>query len=607
MNLLAGLLDQDRRTSPDGRLLRAMAARVHGTPAPAQWTGGALGFLVAGEGARLETGDPLILAADLDLLDPGDVRDLLAAWSREGARSLERLRGAFALAVWDPREEELVLAVDRFGIKRLYYAATDRGLAFATRPAALRAAPGVDAAVAPAAVYHYLNLGYVPAPHSILAGVRRLPPGHILRCRVGEHALERYWDLVYPERPWALREAAAATFSAVESAVARCLRGTPAKETGAFLSGGTDSSTVVGLIGRVTGERVSAFSIGFREPRYNELHYAELAARHFNASHYTAIVGADEALDALPRLVDAYDEPFGNSSMIPTYFCARQAREAGMRLLLAGDGGDEIFGGNERYRWNHVFAVYAAVPRWLRRGVIEPLLARLPDGGDSPLGKAQRYVRRARIPNPRRFYSYAFLVASKAQALLTPEFLASVDPEAPWTLIEEHFDRARAASELNRLLYLDLKLTIGDNDLYKVTRTAELAGIGVRFPMLDHELAEFTGTLPARFKVKRLEKRYLFKRAFQGLLPPEILAKTKHGFGLPIDDWLRHHQGWRELARDALLASDARIRTYLMPEAIPELFRLQEEDTTPYYGDILWTCLMLELWHRRHAGEATGP
>ncbi|HXH83276.1 MAG TPA: asparagine synthase-related protein, partial [Candidatus Tectomicrobia bacterium] len=298
--------------------------------------------------------------------------------------------------------------------------------------------------------------------------------------------------------------------------------------------------------------------------------------------------------------------PFGNNSAIGTYLCARLARETGVSRLLAGDGGDEIFGGNERYRTDRVFARYHAVPRPVRRRVIEPVLSLWPAALGGPLARAQRYVRRASIPNPRRFYSYSFFFAGEGRRLLAPEWLAGLDPEAPWGVVERHFAEPRASSELNRLLYLDLKLAIADNDLLKVVRTADAAGVRVRFPLLDVPLVELAATFPCDLKVRRLEKRYVFKRAFQGLLPPEVLAKTKHGFGVPTALWLKSHRGFRELARDTLLSGAARQRGLFRPGALEELFALHARDATAYYGDVLWTVLMLELWQRRWVDGAAG-
>ena len=222
----------------------------------------------------------------------------------------------------------------------------------------------------------------------------------------------------------------------------------------------------------------------------------------------------------------------------------------------------------------------------------------------TPLGKAQRYVARASRPNPERFYSSEFFVAQERALLLNPEFLRAIDPRGPLEIAERHYRAARASSELNRLLYVDLKITLGDNDLLKVTRAADLAGLEVRFPLLDHPLVELTATLPVRDKVRGTEKRYLFKQAFASLLPREILAKTKHGFGLPVGDWLRGHRPFVELARDTLSARRSVERGYFAPGAVDWLFRQHAAGATPFYGDVLWTLMMLELWHVRREATA---
>lgn len=571
-----------------------------------------VGLFGAGIGSTVEESDDVWAVADMDLINldelqaaagsgPRDAGLLTRLYTLEGPGFVRRLRGAFALALWDRGRRQLVLAVDHFGMRRLHYAASGRETAFASRLGALLAAPGVERRVDPTAVYSYLNFGFVPAPETPFAGIRRLPPGHLLLGRPGHTKVEPFWDMTYPEAPAQEEDAASRLSGLTHLAVSDALRSIASKEVGTFLSGGTDSSTVLGLMTRITGERVNAFSIGFNEHRYDELRYAELAARHFGAAHYTRVITPGDALAVLPQLVEAYDEPFGNNSAVGTFFCAQLARECGVSQLLAGDGGDEIFGGNERYRTNEIFARYSRLPAALRRGLLEPVLLNLPHGAPGMLGRAQRYIRRARIPNPRRFYSYEFYVAQNARQLLAPDFLRSLGVDVPWQVVEEHFRRTADTSELNRLLYLDLKLTIGDNDLLKVTRTAELAGVGVRFPLLDLPLVEFTGTIPANLKVRGLEKRYLFKRAFRALLPQETLAKRKHGFGVPTAEWLRGHHGLRELARDTLLSSRAVGRGYFRPGAVEELFALHAADSTAFYGDILWSLLMLELWHRRHA------
>ncbi|MGH7303981.1 MAG: asparagine synthetase B family protein, partial [Candidatus Rokuibacteriota bacterium] len=413
-----------------------------------------------------------------------------------------------------------------------------------------------------------------------------------------------YWDMRYPEKRVSRREGAAAMYRFTETAVDRALAGASPNEVGAFLSGGTDSSTLVGLMSRSTRQTVNAFSIGFSDDAYNELGYAELAAREFGAVHRTKTVTPEAAFALLPRLVEAYDEPFGNNSAIGTLVCVELAREHGVERMLAGDGGDEIFGGNERYRTDRIFGLYHGVPGILRRGVIEPIVQNLPDGGASILGRAQRYIRRANLPNPRRFFSYEFYFATEAARLFAPGFLEAIDRDAPYRMTQAPYDGVETVSELNRLLYLDLKLAIGDNDLFKVTRTAELAGVNVRFPMLDLDLVEFTGSLPAALKVRGLEKRYLFKRAFRELLPREILAKRKHGFGVPTSRWLRDHAQFRELAGDTLLSVRCLERGIFRPGAIAELIDWHQRESSPYFGDLLWRILMFELWHRGHVEGA---
>jgi asparagine synthase (glutamine-hydrolysing) len=615
MRLIGGLVGWEPGF-PATDALRAMATALPGSPPRVVTVGPTAGFFTSVADATPTDADDIAVVADLDLTNGDELRALTGATSHtgllaalyalDGPAFVERLRGAFALALLDHRTNKLVLAVDHFGIKRLHYTTDRRRTAFASRPSPLRHVAGVDAPVDPEGVYAYLNFGYVAAAAPIFEGIHRIPPGHRLLVQDGRAVVEQYWDLTYPEAAGRKADSADALYRLTEQAVARTLHDPSPKESGAFLSGGTDSSTVVGLMSRLSGERVNAFSIGFGDEVYNELDYAELAARHFGASHYTHIVTPDEALARLPRLVDAYDEPFGNNSAIGTYACAELARECGMKRLLAGDGGDEIFGGNERYRVDRIFARYHRAPAALRRGLLEPILFGLPDGGATLLGRAQRYVRRANLPNPGRFYSYEFFFAQHAAEWLAPDFLAAVAADRPYTILQAHYDRGNAWSDLNRLLYLDLKLTIGDNDLVKVTRTAELAGVDVRFPLLDLPLVEFTGTIPSDFKVRGTEKRHLFKRAFASLLPPATLAKRKHGFGVPTSVWLRSHPQFRRLARDVLLSPRATQRGYFRPGALERLFELHDVDATSYYGDLLWTVLMLELWHGRHV-DAGGP
>ena len=617
MNGLAGIVHRDPASREGAQRLDEALAAHHFAGAAPRLRLDAPGVTVVamGDGIRREQNDDGWLVADLDVSNLDELAEaagvsrgapdlLLRLGTREGPAFLRRLRGAFVLAMGDDRGRRVLLAADRFGLRRLYHAAGPDGVGFGTRAVAALLASGSSRAVDADAAYAFLNFETVPAPQTIYRAVRRLAAGHALSWRDARLGDDAYAELAYRETPVDAGRAAAELRARTEDAVRAGLVGLQLKETGAFLSGGTDSSTVVGLMTRLSGERVNAFSIGFADARYDELGYAELAARHFSAAHYTKLVTADDAFQCLPDLVAAYDEPFGNNSVIPTYLCARLARESGVHTLFAGDGGDEIFGGNERYRREQIFARYRRIPAPLRGGLLEPALARLSPGRRDLLGKAQRYVERARTPNPDRFYASEFYVHQERARLLHPDFMASITPDWPLEVARRHYRAAGETAELNRLLYLDMKITLADNDLFKVTRTADLAGIGVRFPLLDPPLVEFMAGLPADLKVRGTEKRFLFKRAVADLLPGEILAKRKHGFGLPISDWLKQHAGFRELLRDTLGARAARERGYFAAGAVESLFERHAADATPFYGGLLWRVLMLELWHLRHGGRA---
>ena len=609
MNIIGGIVYRDPSRAAESVLLGSLLPGADGLEQPRRIN--LEGGVLAGVGAGVvssHSGDGA-LVADLDLTNVDELpgiseRTNLSQYlerlhAQHGINFVARLRGAFGIAIWVPSQRRLVLAADRLGFRRMYYAVSDNGVAFGSRVKSPLALPGSSQELDSNAIYAYLNYRTVPAPQTIYRAARRLAPGQLLIWEDGRTILRQYWDVAYSERSMRKLAAARATYGQTAEAVRQTLTGLQTKETGAFLSGGTDSSVVVGLMSRLTGERVQAFSIGFQEERYNELDYAELAARHFDAAHYARIVSADEALQCLPDVVSAYDEPFGNNSALPTYLCAKYAREAGVRTLLAGDGGDEIYGGNERYRREAILARYHRIPAQLRRGLIEPIVRRFPAEAPNLFGKARRYVERASLPNPDRFCSSEFFVSGNRQWLLHPDFQATITLDWPLRLARNHFEAATGAAELNRLLYVDLKTTLADNDLFKVVRTAEAAGLGVRFPLLDHSLVEFMSTLPVWHKVRGLEKRYIFKRAFRDLLPKEILAKVKHGFGLPTSEWLKRHPGFRQLGRDTLLSRRCLERGYFAPGAIEELFRLHETDPTPFYGDKLWTLLMLELWFNR--------
>ncbi len=580
----------------------------------------------------------LIVVAESDALRAGNGRSpaarLAGLYAKGGTKSFVEIRGGFRCLIWDGRRNDLIAATDPVGLLPIYYRPATGGVAVSSSLRALaegsfprsnngHEAPGAGpvpsaalphrrgaermdlgrAGISPHAVMLYLQYSAVPTPWTIYDGIHRLPPGHFLSVHQGRVAVQAYWDISYQEDRSVLpRVLEKRLRDEVERSIQASLSGVHGgKRVGCFLSGGTDSSTVLGYATRIMGEPVHAFSIGFDEPGYDELSYARIAACRFGADHHEMIVTPENVVDGLDRVAEAYEEPFGNASAIPTYQCAVLARAHGVGLLLAGDGGDELFGGNERYAADHIFRRYGRIPAWLRRGVIERALSVAPHVG--VIAKGRKYVKRANIPHPDRFFSYNFVSALGARAIFDDSFLARAHPDRLLEEARAHYARAGAKSEINRLLYLDVKMALTDNDLRKVSGMCGAARVGVRFPYLDPDLMAFSGTIPAELKVRGKEKRVLFKRAFRHLLPEEIIQKKKHGFGLPIGRWLKTKVVLRDLLHDTLSSRAARERGIYRPGFVAEMLRGLDGDSTAWYGDNLWSMLALEKWLEKRTKE----
>jgi asparagine synthase (glutamine-hydrolysing) len=516
----------------------------------------------------------------------------------QGQNFLNDLRGVFAIAIWDLRSQMLILATDRFGVKPLCYSTTRNEIVFASQPRGILASGRVAKAVSMEALVQYLNFTVVPAPLSAFEGICKLPPATCLFWKDGVAKTAHYWDMSYPENASGTTEQLASELLGRMEESVRISSNDP--RLGCFLSGGTDSSSVVGLLTRVRKSPVTSLSIGFEEERFNELTYAVIAAKHFGSDLIVSRLGPDDAFRILPKMIELYDEPFANSSSIPTYHCQMLARERGIEIMLAGDGGDELFGGNERYRTDQIYELYRKIPGVLRRSFIEPLVSHISLEAPGVVGKLRRYIEVSNTPNPERYFRWSTLQHFSPEKILGTALPFRNGHSDLLAIARSHYKAAPAHAELNRLMYLDVKMTLGDNDLPKVARTAELAGVNVRFPYLDHPLAEFSGRIPAALKVKGLEKRFLFKQATRDLLPKAILKKKKHGFGLPMGLWLKTDPKMRGMAEDVLHDPRTYQRGYFQRDFIEKTFAAMDQDDTPYYGDVLWPFLILELWHRHH-------
>ena len=486
------------------------------------------------------------------------------------------------------------MAVDRFAVHSLCYTVRDGQLRFAERADALAAK---DADVEHQAIFDYLFFHCIPSPRTVFKGVKRLPPGHYAWFEAGELTVAPYWTPPFsePSSPPSFDALRDEFRSLLQQAVGRQLgAGVPA----CFLSGGTDSSTVAGMIGLAAGQPAHTYSIGFEAEGYDEMAFARIAARQFKTEHHEYYVTPEDLVRSIPMVAQAYDQPFGNSSALPAYYCAKVAQENGVTRLLAGDGGDELFGGNSRYAKQRVFGWYQHIPAFLRRSLLEPLVQRTPLGGLPGLKKGRSYIEQAQVPMPERLQMYNLLLRLGVADVLTPEFAARIDTGAPGRLQREVWAQTPTTGELNRTLAFDWRFTLADSDLPKVRGTTALAGIDVAFPFLDDRLVDFSCRLPAEYKLKGLKLRWFFKEALRGFLPDEIITKKKQGFGLPFGVWATRHAGLRALADESLrsLAERGIVRRAFIKDLLDN--RLPEHPG--YYGEMVWILMMLEQWLQSH-------
>lgn len=516
------------------------------------------------------------------------------AWRPDG------LRGRFRAVAWSAAPLSLTAWVDPFRSYPLFHASGEGFTAVATDLRLLRRSGTMPVEVSRAAIYHYLNYSYVPAPASAYVAARKLPAGHRLEAAPGAARVERWWTLRYDEDLAGDEAGLAAGLRERIFESIHAHRPGAGEAWGTFLSGGTDSSSISGILARqVDGERVRAYSIGFEEAGYDELEFSRIARSHFDLDGRERRVSEADAVAAIPRLAEAYDEPFGNSSAIPTYYCARMAADDAVGVLVAGDGGDEIFGGNERYRKDVIFGAFHRSPapvRWLGRAAAGA--AGLVDLRFT--NRVRNFVERGLLPNPDRFYSDDSFASDWFDTLLDPRFRAGVGRDDSLDVQRAVYASASATNELNRLMYVDLMMTIADNDLVKVTRAARAASVDVDFPYLDRALVEYTGRIPARMKVHGLKKRYLFKRAMDDVLPEAIRTKRKQGFGLPVSVWIRREGPFRTMLLDVLHSRSARERAIFEPAFVDGLLDRHTRGAWDHASE-LYMLLMLELWHRDHA------
>ncbi len=526
----------------------------------------------------------------------GDAEVILALYREHGEACVHRLRGMFAIAIWDGPRRRMWLARDRIGIKPLYYSWDGRRLLFASEVKGILEHPGVSRALDPAAIDDYLTYAYIPAPRSAFRDVRKLEAGHMLSVTERGVTDTAYWDVdLGPHAAARFPEAAAALLGTVrESVGAHLVSDVP---LGALLSGGLDSSAVTGLMAACTAEPVHAISVGFPGADADELPYARIAARAFGARQDEVRV-AEPSADLLDTLAWHYDEPFADPSATPTFLLCEAARRR-VTVCLSGDGGDESFCGYRRYRVAVTQGgLAAAVRERVGAEALAGSLARAPSGRwlPKPLRRESLLTRFGRTPEEQYRAGMTLFSAELKERLYAPEWAARLAGHDPASVLAPHLARAEGWDPVARLQYLDFKTYLADGILTKVDRASMAHGLEVRVPLLDHRVVEFAASLPSRYKVSRGQGKLVFKRALRGLVPREILTRRKAGFTPPMDRWFRGNLA--PLVEERVFAPDAFVAEVFDRRALRSLWQ-GHLDGTRSAASQLWAALMLESWARR--------
>ena len=522
-----------------------------------------------------------------------DTETILQAFVEYGTKCVDMLRGMFAFAIWDFEAEALFIARDRVGKKPLFYSLThDGSLVFGSELKSLMLYPGMGREIDLKSIDAYLTFGYVPESHCIFRSVNKVAPGHILEYKNGEIKTWPYWNFpCASDEGLKETEIAAELRELIHDAVnIRMLSEVP---LGAFLSGGVDSSVVVAMMSKISAEPVKTFSIGFNEDSYSELKFARLAAEHFKTDHHEFIVTPD-LVEVVDDIVWHFDEPFADSSALPTYMVSKLAREH-VTVVLSGDGGDELFGGYTRYTKNLGRSWASQLPMFIRRS-LGGLSRSLPN---SALGK--NYLHNISLDSDARYIDAISLFnRPKRNELYTQGMLRTLDFD--FGIAEEEFqDIARscdAADPISPMLCLDSVTYLPSDVMVKVDRMTMANSLEARAPLLDHKLIEYASRIPPTLKVKGRETKYILKKALEGIVPRDILYRAKQGFGVPIEEWINNEL--RERIHDTLLDASAINRGYFDRKYI-ELILKEHADRRRDHSHSVWALFMLELWHQKIA------
>ena len=530
-----------------------------------------------------------------------DTDVIVHLYEEMGEDLVTKLRGMFAFALWDRPRRRLVLARDRVGIKPLYVYRDREKLLFGSEPKAILAHPEVARKVDPAALEDYLAFGVVPGPRSIFQGIEKLPPARVLTVSADDwsRAPRRYWRLTFAPDPdrsaedW--QEAVRAKLD--EATRLHMIADVP---VGAFLSGGIDSSLIVGAASKLTNEPLRTFSIGFNEAKFSELPYARQVAEQFGTRH-TDEVATPDAVGLLDELMRFYDEPFADPSAIPTYLVSRLAAKQ-VKVVLSGDGGDEAFGGYARYAHDlREAAVRRRLPAWFRRAALGPLGNAWPKGDwlPRPLRAKTALTNLSRDASSAYANTVSICREPLRRRLLSSGIRAGLNGHDPEKLIREGYETAPADDALGGMISADMEMLLPDDYLVKVDRASMACGLEVRPPLLDHELLELSARIPSQWKVRGGETKWILKKAHADRLPESIRNRPKQGFEIPVDAWLRGPL--RPLFEASVLENSAKVGGLIDQKVARELYA-SHLSQRGRHGATLWSLLILARWAERYLG-----
>lgn len=524
-----------------------------------------------------------------------DTEVIIHLYEDMGTDCIKELRGMFAFAIWDENKQRLFLARDRVGKKPLNYAIKGENLIFASEIKSILEDPDISREVNLQAIHLYLTYGYIPAPQTIFLGIKKLPPAHMLIWEKGKIKIERYWGISYQNKLYMQEEEYCARILDLLTEATR-IRMTSDVPLGAFLSGGIDSSAVVAIMSRLSNQPVKTFSIGFEDESFNELKYARKIAKLFNTDHHEYIVKTD-ALEVLPKLIWHFNEPFADSSAVPTYYISKMTRQK-VTVALNGDGGDESFAGYERYVANKIAKLYGNIPLGIFKDVIVFLAEKLPESTrkKSIIKNLKRFIKAANFSKEVRHTCWMSIFDNKMKSnLYTQDLKNKLEGINSYDFLMNTYKQSDTEDFIDSTLFVDVMTYLPYDLLVKIDIASMANSLEARSPFLDHKLMEFAASIPSNLKLKGITTKYILKKALAKVLPKETLYRNKSGFGVPIGSWFRNQL--KNYAFEVLLSEKSIKRGYFKKESVKKLLD-EHISGKADNGHRIWSLINLELWHQ---------